>query len=371
MESKVVVLYADREPLDGIVHPGPHQIYKNPRVLIEKRVLGDLLPHMVRVEMVYAGLCGTDVHLVDKNPDTGYIRCTAPAEIPIQGRVIGHEGVGKIIAVGSSVENLKPNAYVALESIIICHYCDICRKGQFNQCRNAKLLGLEVDGLFGTVVDVPSILAHDVTKLIKSDQDLKAMACVEPAGVAYVTCVNGYIKGGDVVVIFGAGPIGLFSAMLCKIVFGASAVHVVEPTEFRRTHAQKWSDYTYDIEEFFETGPASVDVVIEASGWLDNVTKIFRRINANGRIVLLARSGASLTLDAIDHMITNAVFISGSRGHLGGAFINILQLYENGRLPLDEIVTDIVDGPEGLCDVLRSPDKILMDNCKILVRLNG
>lgn len=371
MESKVFVLYADREPMDGIVHPGPHQIYRNPRVLIEKRVLGDLLPHMIRVEMIYAGLCGTDVHLVDKNPDTGYIRCTAPTEITNQGRVIGHEGIGKILALGSGVQNMRPDAYVTFESIIVCHYCDVCRRGQFNQCRNAKLLGLEVDGLFGTVVDVASMLAHDVTNLIKNDKDLRAMACVEPAGVAYVACMNGHITGGDVVVIFGAGPIGLFSAMLSKIVFGASAVHVVEPIEFRRMLARKWSDYVYDVEEFFETGPPSVDVVIEASGCVDNVSKIFRRVDANGRIILLARSGASLTLDAIDHMITNTVSISGSRGHLGGAFANILQLYENGRLPLDEIVTDIVDGPEGLCDVLRFPDKILMDNCKILVRLNG
>jgi threonine dehydrogenase-like Zn-dependent dehydrogenase len=371
MESKLVVLYADREPLNGIVHPGPHQIYRNPHVVIEKRVLGDLHRDMIRVEMIYAGVCGTDVHLVDKNPDTGYIRSTAPTEIPNQGRVIGHEGVGKILTVGSGVQNLKPNAYVTFESIIVCHYCDVCRRGQFNQCRNAKLLGLEVDGLFGTVVDVPSNLAHDVTKLIKSDQDLRAMACVEPAGVAYVACNNGHVTGGDVVVIFGAGPIGLFSAMLSKIIFGASAVHVVEPIEFRRMLSRKWSDYVCDIEEFFETGPPSVDVVIEASGYVDNVSKIFRRMNANGRIVLMARSGAPWTLDAIDHMITNAMSISGSRGHLGGAFAKILKLYENGRLPLNEIVTDIVKGPEGLCDLLRIPDKILMNNCKVLVRLNG
>jgi threonine dehydrogenase-like Zn-dependent dehydrogenase len=70
-------------------------------------------------------------------------------------------------------------------------------------------------------------------------------------------------------------------------------------------------------------------------------------------------------------MITNTVSISGSRGHLGGAFANILQLYENGRLSLDEIVTGIVKSPEGLCDLLRVPDKIVMNHCKVLVRLNG
>jgi len=371
MESKVVVIYADREPLEGIANPGPHQIYKNPRVTVEKRILTELHPDDLRVEMIYAGLCGTDVHLVERNPDTGYIRSSAPAVIPTEGRVIGHEGIGKVIEAGSNVHHIKPGAYVTFESIIVCHYCDVCRKGRFNQCRHAILLGLEKDGLFGSVVDVPAKLAHDVTKLIKNDNDLKAGACVEPAGVAYVACQNTRIAGGDIVIVFGAGPIGLFTAILSKIVFGASDIHIVEPVEFRRTFARKWIDHVYDVDEFFDNCPQCVDVVIEASGDLNNISRIFRRVNANGRIALLARSGVPMVMDAVDHMITNAVSMIGSRGHLCGAFTDILSLYKKGRIPLDEIVTSVVSGPEKLCGLLKSTEKILNENCKVLVRLNG
>lgn len=367
MESKVVVMYADRKPMEGIPNPGPHQIYRNPRVSVEERKLDDLHPDEIRVEMIYAGVCGTDVHLVETNPDTGYIRGSAPAEIPPQGRIIGHEGVGKIVAAGSHVHHVKPGEYVTFESIIVCHHCDVCRRGQFNQCRHARLLGLEKDGLFGTVVDLPSTLTHDVTALAGSDKGLRSAACVEPAGVAYVACQNTHVAAGDVVVVFGAGPIGVFSAMLSKVVFGASRVHVVEPVEFRRNLARKWSDQVYDIDEFFDGGPRSVDVVIEASGNTDNVTKVFRSLNANGRIALLARSGKPLVLDAVDHMITNAVSLIGSRGHLGGAFAKILSLCENGRIHIDEIVTDVVSGPEGLRDILESPERIVEENCKVLV----
>ena len=178
MESRVVVVHADREPMDGVVNPGPHQMYRNPRVLVEQRELGDLHPDEVRVKMIYAGICGTDVHLVKTDPDTGYIRCSSPARIPPEGRIIGHEGVGKVIDVGSHVRHVKPGARVTFESIIVCHYCDVCRRGQFNQCRRARLLGLEKDGLFGTVVDVPSMLTHDVTALTESDQGLQGAACV-------------------------------------------------------------------------------------------------------------------------------------------------------------------------------------------------
>lgn len=367
MESKVVVLYADRLPMKGISKRGPHQLYWNPRIAVEIRQLGDLNPDDIRVEMIYAGICGTDVHLVETNPDTGYIRCSAPAEIPETGRVLGHEGVGKVIAVGNHVHNVRPGALVAFESIIVCHHCNECRSGKFNQCRNARLLGLERDGLFGTTVDVPALLAHDVTQYALTDQDLKGMACLEPAGVAFVACQNGRVSTGDVVVVFGAGPIGLFSAMMARDIFGASQVHTVEPILFRRELAARWCDQAYAVEDFFDNCPKSVDVIIEASGHLDNVARMFRRVNANGRIVLLARSGGSLEIRDVDHMITNAVTLTGSRGHLGGAFETILSLRRNGRLSLHEFVTEVVRGPEGLADILASPERILQENCKVLI----
>lgn len=368
MESRMVVVHADNDPVKGIVNPGPHQTYKNPRLSVENRVLPALRPDEVRVKMIYAGVCGTDVHLVTAKPDTGYIQCSAPAHIPAEGRVIGHEGVGKVLEVGSHVHHVKPGACVTFESIIVCHYCDECRKGHFNQCRRAMLLGLEKDGLFGDIVDVPSMLTHDVTDMTKNDQGLRTAACVEPAGVAYVACQNTHLSAGDVVVIFGAGPIGLFAAMLSKVVFGAFRVHLVEPVPFRRKMAEKWCDETYDLDEFFSRGPSGVDVVMEASGNMNNISRAFRRLNANGRVAVLARSGEPLLLDAIDHMITNAVSIKGSRGHLGGAFGKILNLCHSGRISLDDAVTLVINGPEEICGLLTSPGKILKENCKVLVK---
>jgi threonine dehydrogenase-like Zn-dependent dehydrogenase len=334
-----------------------------------KKTLGALHPDEVRVRMIYAGLCGTDVHVVETDPRTGYIRCSAPANIPEEGRTIGHEGVGRILAIGSNVKHIRPGAYVTFESIIVCHYCDVCRRGQFNQCRNALLLGLEKDGLFGTVVDVPSMLTHDVSDLAQSDDGLRAAALVEPASVAYVACQNTRIGPGDSVVIFGGGPIGVFSAILGKLVLGASSVYLVEPVAFRRGFANKWCDRVYDVDEFFGDPPRHIDVLIEASGCMTNVTGSFRLLNANARIALLARSGAPLSIDAVDHMISNAVSICGSRGHLCGAFATILSLYRNGRVPMKDIVTKVVDGLEDLSFLLESPQKVLDENCKVLVKL--
>ncbi len=370
MKTRVVVVHADREPMPGVENPGPHQMYRNPRVCVEERELGELHPDEVRVKMLYAGICGSDLHLVESNPETGYIRSSAPARIPVEGRVIGHEGVGEVLEVGSHVRHVKPGAVVTFESIIVCHYCDVCRRGQFNQCRRARLLGLEKDGLFGTIVDVPSMLTHDVSEIAGDDRGLRAAACVEPAGVAYVACQNTHISGGDSVVVFGAGPIGLFTAMLAKGIFGAAVVYLVEPVGFRRELAKKWFRHVYDVEEFFSMPPKNVDVLIEASGAMDNVTRLFRQLSANGRVALLARSGKPLELDAVDHMITNQISIVGSRGHLCGAFASVLNLFKNDRIPLDTIVTETVDGPDELAALLGDPERVLDRNCKVLARLN-
>ncbi len=367
METKVIVVYADKEPIEGVINPGPHQTYKNPQVVLETRTLKTLKPDEIRVKMLYAGICGTDVHLTEKNPKTGYIRSSAPANIPTEGRVIGHEGVGRIIAVGDNISHLQQGAIVAFESIIVCHYCDACRKGNFNQCHNAQLLGMEKDGLFGTIVDIPAMLSHDVSAMVKNDTDLKAIACVEPAAVAYVACQNTQVKGGDSVVIFGAGPIGLFTAMLSKSIFGASTVHIVEPVAFRREFAKKWCDHVYSVDEFFDNPPQNIDVVAEASGFLDNVNRVFRQINPNGRVVLLARSGTPLVLEAIDHMITNAISIIGSRGHLCGAFSDIIRLHQEGRIALDDMVTAVLNSPQELSNMLNDSAKIVNENCKVLV----
>lgn len=369
MKTSAVVVYAERNPMPGVVNPGPHQLYQHPRVVVEPRDLGDLHPDEIRVEMLYAGICGTDVHLVESDPATGYIRCSAPARIPKDGRVIGHEGVGKVLAAGSHVRHVRPGQYVTFESIIVCHYCDVCRRGQFNQCRRARLLGLEKDGLFGSVVDVPSMLTHDVSELAGSEKGLKAAACVEPAGVAYVACQNTRISPGDEVVVFGAGPIGLLTAILAKSAFGAARTHVVEPLPFRRKLARQWCDLVYSPETFFENPPRTLDVAVEASGDLTNVSRIFRRLNANGRVALLARSGNPLQLQDIDYMITNQIEIIGSRGHLCGAFSKILNLYQARQLPLDAIVTTVVDGLDALCDLLNHSDRIFSENCKVLVNL--
>jgi threonine dehydrogenase-like Zn-dependent dehydrogenase len=222
--------------------------------------------------------------------------------------------------------------------------------------------------LFSSIVDVPGILAHDVSDLEGDDRGLLAAACMEPAACAYVACSLSRVRPGDEVVVFGAGPIGLFGAMIARMGFGAGRVHVVEPVAFRRSVAKEWADAVYDVDEFFDAAP-SADVVLETSGVLDNVDRAVERLRANGRVALLARAGRALSVRAVDHLITNNISIVGSRGHLCGAFSDLLKLVRAERLPLDRAVTSVVDGLDALHQCLVNPASVVEQNCKVLAEI--
>ena len=367
--TKAVLLHAEDRPMSGVERPGTHQRYCHPKLSVVERDLSDIADGHVRIEMIYAGICGTDLHLISADPQSGYVQSSAPAHIPATGRVIGHEGVGRIVAVGRHVQHRYVGEIVAPESIVSCGHCDVCRRGWFNQCRNARLLGMELDGLFSTYADIPAHLAQPIGSLSNTDDGLRAAAMLEPAGVAYLACENARIGPGDRVVVFGAGPIGLLTAILAKSAFGAACVEIVELQKFRHELAAKFCDRVYYPDEF-NTATHKFDALIEASGALDAAMHHFRRLDAHGRLCLLARSGKPLMIDAVDHMITNNVSIVGYRGHLGGVYERLIRLIEAGRLPITRLVTGVVEGISELDTMLAEPDKIVSEHCKVLCRIS-
>jgi threonine dehydrogenase-like Zn-dependent dehydrogenase len=113
--SSAVVLHAERQPLAGVAAPGPHQLYRWPRLSIDPRPLGPLRPGDLRVRVSLVGICGTDLHIARANPSTGYMLGSVPFDVGPSGRVLGHEGVGCIVDVGDGVTGLVPGDFVTFE----------------------------------------------------------------------------------------------------------------------------------------------------------------------------------------------------------------------------------------------------------------
>jgi threonine dehydrogenase-like Zn-dependent dehydrogenase len=191
---KVLLVKAEKSPHAGTENLPPNKLYLHPNLSVAQRQLGPLQDGYIRVEMLYAGICGTDIQVIQTNPETGHSMGSAPLVINEAGRVLGHEGVGRIVLAGAGVNHVGRGRYVTFESIITCRVCEACRRGNYNQCEHASLLGMEQDGLFGTTVDVPAWLAHDVSDLAESDKGVMAAACIEPAACAHVAAAIARIR---------------------------------------------------------------------------------------------------------------------------------------------------------------------------------
>jgi threonine dehydrogenase-like Zn-dependent dehydrogenase len=288
--------------------------------------------------------------------------------IASHGRIIGHEAVAVVTDAGTDDLPFSRGDVVCFESIVTCKRCRMCRQGNFNQCEKSRLVGLELDGLFTEFADVPASLAHCVNDLAGSDRDLEALACVEPAAVSYLACHNARINPGDSVVVLGAGPIGYYAALIAKTLFGAASVCVSEVSEFRREFVQRVSDQAVPPEVLHESDD-QVDVLIDAAGAMSDVNRLIPRMYGNGRIVLLARTGQSLHIEHVDHVISKALRIIGSRGQLGGAFGTVLNLMRNGRIDPHLAVTRVVNGFDELATALQDPGRIVASDCKVVANL--
>jgi threonine dehydrogenase-like Zn-dependent dehydrogenase len=289
------------------------------------------------------------------------------------GRIIGHEGIARVLEIGPDTEGFEVGDWVVPSSIYHCGQCQPCRSGSPNQCDKATLLGAQVNGLFASIADIQVELLVNVTNHVRGIKDLIALATLEPASTALQACEMAGLSATSRVVIFGAGPIGAYCAMVAKNVFQCAFVAVVEPIEKRRNLVGPWADITCaDLSDLLADLPwaQNLDAVIETSGHLDNINEVFTEVGANGRIVVLARSGEALHLNHVDHMITKAIKIQGCRGQLGGYMARVAELYSRGVLPLDLLVSLCGEGIDFLQKLLLEPDFVRNHNCKSMVRLN-
>ncbi len=159
-------------------------------------------------------ICGTDLHiLMGDLPDTAH------------GRILGHEAVGTVEAVGAAVTTVKPGDRVVVSCVSACGRCRFCREARYGQCLGGGgwILGYRIDGTQADFVRVP--FADTSTYLIPAGLDDEAVLMLaDILPTAYeVGVVNGKIGPGDTVAIVGAGPIGL-SAILGARLYSPSTL---------------------------------------------------------------------------------------------------------------------------------------------------
>ncbi|MDH6592904.1 threonine dehydrogenase-like Zn-dependent dehydrogenase [Variovorax sp. TBS-050B] len=216
---------------------GPYRIRAVQKQEPEIEHPGDAIVRVTR-----SCICGSDLHLYHGLvPDTRI------------GSTFGHEFTGVVEAVGPAVQHLKPGDHVLVPFNIFCGSCYFCQKELYSNCHATNPEATAVGGIFGyshtaggydggqaEYVRVP--MADVGPTVIPADMHLDdAVLLTDALPTGYQAAEMGGIDEGDTVVIFGAGPIGIFAAKSAWLL-GAGRVIVVDHLEYRldfvRTYAQ-------------------------------------------------------------------------------------------------------------------------------------
>lgn len=171
-------------------------------------------PYDVQVKVVACGVCGTDVHILE-----GKYPIFAPP------RILGHEYVGSVVAVGGGVTKMKAGDRVAVEQGLPCDRCYFCRDGREHLCNHRYAH----PGGFAEYTCVPERMCHKLPEDIPWEVGPLAepLACV----IHILDVVK--VRSGDIALVQGGGTIGciltqlLLHSGICKVI-------VSEPVEHRR-----------------------------------------------------------------------------------------------------------------------------------------
>jgi threonine dehydrogenase-like Zn-dependent dehydrogenase len=192
------------------------------------------------VRLTASAICGTDLH---------FVRGSMSGMKP--GTILGHEGVGVVEEVGSQVRNLEIGERIVICSTIACGSCTYCRAGYFSQCLNANPNGPDAGTAFfggpestgpfdGLQAERARIPYANVTCVKLPDEvgddDAITISDIFPTG--WFAAKLAQIRRGDAVVVFGCGPVGMFSILSAQLQ-GAGRVLAVDHVASRLQSARR------------------------------------------------------------------------------------------------------------------------------------
>ena len=245
------------------------------------------------VRITTSTICGTDLHI---------LKGDLPAVI--DGRTLGHEGIGVVEQVGPGISEFHVGEKVIISCVTACLKCDFCRRGMYSHCRHGGwILGYTIDGTQAEYVRIPQ--ADGSLYRFPTDGDEEAMVMLSDILPTGFECgvLNGQVKPGDTVAIVGAGPVGL-AVLLTAQFYSPAATFMIDLDDKRLAVAKTFGATTlinstdgHATNRVMElTGGAGVDVAIEAVGLPATFAICQAIVAAGGRIANVGVHGKPVEL---------------------------------------------------------------------------
>jgi alcohol dehydrogenase len=288
-------------------------------------------PTDIVVQVDTTTICGTDLHI---------LKGDVPAVV--DGRILGHEAVGTVTAAGSAVTSLAEGDRVLVPPITSCGRCAYSKRAMPSHWQAAGgigwIFGHLIDGTQAEYARVPfaETSVHKVPEGL-TDEQVLFLADILPAGYE-VGVRNGQVKPGDVVVVVGAGPVGL-AAIQTAALTGAASIIALEPAQSRREHALRFgadvaiNPADADAEQQVAAltgGGLGADVAIEAVGTPGTFDICTRVVRPGGVIANIGVHGAPTTLHLEGLWIKNVTITTGLVD--GTTVPLLLQLVRSGKI---------------------------------------
>jgi threonine dehydrogenase-like Zn-dependent dehydrogenase len=280
----------------------------------------------VRVRISATAICGSDLH--------GF-REASPRRIP--PLVMGHEVVGTVDAAGEGVTGELMGRRVVVMPVVSCRSCALCVGGRPNLCPDRVLMGMNFPGGFAEACTIPATHVLSVPAGLSDE----VASLTEPFANS-IHSVERAVRAGDVVLVIGAGPIGLF-ATRAAVLAGAARTFVVDTLPRRLELAAKLGatpvaaeGAAAELEE--ETGGRGVDVVIDAAGYPETWQLALQAVRAGGHVdaIGLGAPEGPLSYHAI---VAKGLTIVGSYACLPPDFDRALTLLTGGEPDVAQWIT--------------------------------
>jgi (R,R)-butanediol dehydrogenase/meso-butanediol dehydrogenase/diacetyl reductase len=323
----------------------------------------------VLVHVLYCGICGTDLHEYLMGPIV-----TPVTPHPLTGatlpQTLGHEFSAVVVETGPGVTDVAAGDRVAIMPAIVCGRCHYCRRGLGHLCLSFACTGLSAET--GGLAQFALLKEYQLAVLPPEVSDLEG-AVIEPASVAAYGVDRAGVAGGDVVLVTGAGPIGILSAMYASAV-GAATVVIAEPNPNRADLARAMDigpvldpasdEFGAQLDEL--TSGIGVDVAVECSGSSPGLATCVTHARRRGSIVQTGLHTKPAALDAMA-LAARELSLIGSWCYLITDWPRIIRLVASGKYPVAKAITsqillgDVVTmGFDALVDPRGSQLKVLV-----------
>lgn len=288
---------------------------------------------LVRVRR--AGICGSDVHILHgSNPFARY------------PRVIGHEFAGSVVETGPDVDAVVPGDIVVVDPVLACGHCYPCRVGRPNVCSSLQVLGVHRDGGFRDFVVVPAANCVKVPEGVP----IEVATLAEPFAVAANVLSRTGIGPEDIVLIYGAGTVGLTVLQVARLHGARCIISDLDTARLERARgygaAVTLDPRTGSVPDAVrgENDGLGPTVVIDGTGIPALLEEACRVASPAGRIGLLGFSPAPCNVSQ-QQIVAKELTLVGSR--LNRRFIpQVVQWMAEGKLQPSGMITQTIPAAE-------------------------